>query len=68
MNNELMKEIGILQESYQKLINEHRLTKKAMCDLVCPFRDKYKINDVQALMVARNEMTISEMFKFLGKD
>ena len=62
----LMKEVGELQDNYQKLVDENRLTKKAMCDLVVPFRDKYKLTDLQALMVARNELSISEIADLLG--
>ena len=62
----LMKEVGKLQDDYQILIDEKRLTKKAMCELVIPFRDKYKLTDLQALMVARNEMSISEIADLLS--
>ena len=41
------------------------MTKKAMCDLVIPFRDKYGLSDLQALMIARNEMSISEIAELL---
>lgn len=46
MNN-LMKEVGELQNNYQKLRDERRMTKKAICDLVIPFRDKYNLTDLQ---------------------
>ena len=36
-------------------------TKKAMCNLVIPFRDKYNLTDLQALQVARNELSVMEM-------
>ena len=38
MNN-VMNDIGDLQTNYQVLIDEKRISKKAMCDLVIPFRD-----------------------------
>lgn len=62
----LMKEVGKLQDDYQKLVNGNKLTKKAMCNLVVPFRDKYKLTDLQALMVARNELSISEIADLLS--
>ena len=64
MNN-VMKDIGELQANYKKLINTKKLTKKSMCDLVIPFRDKYGLNDLQALQIARNELTISEINQFI---
>lgn len=60
-----MHEIAELQEAYQKLIDENRLTKKAMCNLCIPFRDKYGLKDSQALRIARREMDLSEMADLL---
>lgn len=60
-----MREIAELQEAYQKLIDENRLTKKAMCNLCIPFRDKYGLKDSQALRIARREMDLSEMADLL---
>ena len=54
-----------LQAAYQRLIDERRLTKKAMCDLCIPFRDKYGLKDSQALRIARNEMDLQEMADLL---
>ena len=60
-----MYEVGILQQEYQRLIDSRKLTKKAMCDLCIPFRDKYGLTDKQALMIARNEMSPMEMAELL---
>lgn len=57
----ILNEIATLQENYQKLIDEKKLTKKAMCDLCIPFRDKYSLTDLQTLRIARKEMDVSEM-------
>ena len=57
----LMKEIGELQTKYQDLINEGRLTKKSMCDLIIPFRDKHGLTDRQALLIARGKMSIQQI-------
>ena len=43
------------------------MTKKAMCDLVIPFRDKYRLTDIDALSIARNEKSFSEVAKILEK-
>lgn len=61
MDNNFYKEAAELQEKYKKLIDEKRLTKKAMCDLCIPFRDKYDLTDLQTLRIARKEMDLSEM-------
>lgn len=37
----VMREVAQLQESYQALVDEKRLSKRAMCSLCIPFRDKY---------------------------
>ena len=55
----VMSDIAQLQTEYQKLIDEKKLSKKNMCDLVIPFRDKYNLTDLQALQVARNELSIA---------
>lgn len=60
----LLTEIGRLQDQYTYLLKTH-MTKKDLCDLVVPFRDKYHLTDLQALQIARNEMPISEMAKLL---
>lgn len=60
-----MREVAELQKAYQKLIDERRFTKKAMCDLCIPFRDKYGLKDSQAIRIARNDMDLSEMVDLL---
>lgn len=60
-----MREVAELQAAYQRLIDEKRLTKRAMCDLCIPFRDKYGLKDSQALQIARNEIELSEMVDLL---
>ena len=64
----LMYDVANLQTGYQKLIDESRLSKKAMCDLVVPFRDKYGLKDLQALQIARAELSISEINDLLNKE
>jgi len=55
------KEAAYLQKEYQKLYREKKLTKKALCELCIPFRDKYRLTDLQTLQVARNELSLIEL-------
>ena len=61
------KEASELQEKYQELIDERKLTKKAMCNLCIPFRDKYNLTDLETLRIARKEMDLSEMVALVSK-
>lgn len=65
--SDLMNDVAVLQTEYQKLIDERKLTKKAMCDLVIPFRDKYGLQDSLALQIARAELSVSEINDLLNK-
>lgn len=56
-----------LEEDYKKLFNQKRLTKKAMCDLCIPFRDKYGLTDLQTLRIARSEVTTREIIAMATK-
>lgn len=61
----VIREAAQLQESYQALVDEKRLSKRAMCSLCIPFRDKYGLTDLQTLRIARKEMELSEMVDLL---
>ena len=61
----IMREVAELQTEYQRLIDEKRLTKRELCDLCIPFRDKYGLKDSQALRIIRKEMDLSEMADLL---
>ncbi len=60
-----LRDVANLQDDFKKLIKQNRLSKKNMCDLVIPFRDKYGLTDVEALMIARNELSISNIADIL---
>lgn len=60
-----MREAAIMQEEYRRLVNEKRLSKRAMCDLCVPFRDKYGLTDLQTIRIARREMDLAEMVDLL---
>ena len=64
---ELFKQIAEMQRQYQNLIDTKSLTKKALCDLCVPFRDKYGLTDLQTLMIARKEMDIPEIIDLFEK-
>lgn len=59
-------EIAKLQDDYEKLVKNKKLSKKAICDLCTPFRDKACISDLQTLQIARRELTLSEILKICG--
>lgn len=61
----IIKDIAKLQNSYNKLVSNKKLTKKAICDLVIPFRDEYWLTDKEALMIARNEVNVNEIVNIL---
>ena len=67
MDENFFKEAAILQEKYQDLIDSKKLSKKNICDLCIPFRDKYNLTDLQTLRIARKEMDLAEMVKLLGE-
>lgn len=58
---EIIKDIASLQKTYDKLVSSKKLTKKSMCDLVIPFRDKYSLTDKEALMIARSEVSVDKI-------
>lgn len=60
-----LREAATLQESYKKLCAQKRLTKKAICELCVPFRDKYGLTGLQTLKIARNELSLSELLDLL---
>ena len=64
----LMSDVANLQIGYQNLISEKRLSKKNICDLVIPFRDKYGLKDSQALQIARAELPIVEINDLLNNE
>lgn len=63
----LFKQIAEMQRQYQNLIDTKSLTKKAMCDLCVPFRDKYGLTDLQTLRIARKEIGIPEIIDLFEK-
>lgn len=51
-----------IQRAYRKLTSgEVPFTKKNMCAILVPLRDKYGLTDRQVLSVARNELALEEL-------
>ena len=63
----IIKEIARLQKGYRSLLDGQKMTKKAMCNLVIPFRDKYHLKDTEALQIARDGMSLSNIIDLLEK-
>ena len=61
-------EVAKLQEAYKSLVASKKLTKKAICDLCVPFRDKAGITDSQTLQIARGELNISAILSICGME
>lgn len=61
-----VREVVKIQEGYKELARTQQLTKKNICELVIPFRDRYGLTDLQALRIARKEMDLAEILKALG--
>lgn len=62
-----VKESAVLQSEYKKLVNSKHFTKRALCDLCVPFRDRYNLADAQVLRIARQEITLIELINILFK-
>ena len=56
-SNKFLQDIAQLQAQYKNLVAEKgKITKKMLCELVTPFRDRYRFSDSEALMYARGEV------------
>lgn len=51
-----------IQKAYRRLTSgEVPFTKKNMCAILVPLRDKYGLTDRQVLSIARNELSLEEL-------
>lgn len=62
-----VKDIVDLQESYKELVETKTLSKRKLCELCIPFRDKFGLTDIETLRIARNEITLKEIEKLNEK-
>ena len=58
-----IKDIVELQENYKELVETKTLSKRKLCELCIPFRDKFGLTDIETLRIARNEITLKEIEK-----
>lgn len=58
-----MRDVAALQNGYRGLIRSEKLSKKNICDLCVPFRDKYLLTDLVTLSLAREEKSLSEIIE-----
>ena len=57
--------VAKLQEDWQELRESGEMTKRAICDLVIPFRDRYGLTDVEALEIAKGNVGLHEMERIM---
>ena len=62
-----VKDIAELQENYNELVETKTLSKRKLCELCIPFRDKFGLTDIETLRIARNEITLKEIEKLNEK-
>lgn len=63
--NNPLEEVLEIQEGYQMLEINKKLTGKTVHNLVTPFRNRYRLTEWQALQIARNELSVSEIVALL---
>ena len=62
-----VKDIVELQENYKELVKTKTLSKRKLCELCIPFRDKFGLTDIETLRIARDEITLKEIEKLNEK-
>ena len=62
-----IKDITDLQESYEKLVRTKTLSKRKLCEICIPFRDKFGLTDIEVLRIARNEISLKEIQELIEK-
>lgn len=63
----VIKDVTRVQNDYKELGRNKRLTKKNICDLIIPFRDKYRLKDLEALQIARDELPTQQIVSMIEK-
>lgn len=62
-----IKDIIDLQESYEELVKTKTLSKRKLCEICIPFRDKFGLTDIEVLRIARNEISLKEIQELIEK-
>lgn len=60
-----MNDIKKIQQQYDSLMLKEKLTKKDICDLLIPFRDKYGLTDLETLKIARKQLTQTQIQRLI---
>ena len=63
-----IKDIIDLQESYEELVKTKTLSKRKLCEICIPFRDKFGLTDIEVLRIARNEISLKEIQELIEKE
>lgn len=50
-----------IQKAYKRLGKDIPFTKKNMCDILAPFRERFGLTDREILAVARNELSLQQI-------
>ena len=58
-------EVENIREQYNSLIESGPITKKAICDLLIPFKDKFNLTDLQTLQIARQKISNRDTNKII---
>lgn len=62
-----IKDIIDLQESYEELVKTKTLSKRKLCEICIPFRDKFGLTDIEVFRIARNEISLKEIQELIEK-
>ena len=62
-----IKDIIDLQESYEELVKTKTLSKRKLCEICIPFRDKFGLTDIEVLRIARNEISLKEIQELIER-
>lgn len=62
-----IKDIIDLQEIYKELVRTKTLSKRKLCEICIPFRDKFGLTDIEVLRIARNEISLKEIQEIIEK-
>lgn len=62
----IIKDIAELQNNYKKMIESNTFSKKRLIEICVPFRDKYHLTDGQTVAIAREEMSMSQIYELVG--
>lgn len=59
--------IATMQQDYEELVVNKKLTKHAMCTICCPIKDELHLSDIQVLQIARKELSLFDIVKLFDE-